>query len=355
MPAGPTPQVAVTGRNVTVSWPAATLRGGEPVSGYQVRRVAADGTGATVGGSCSSTLTGLSCTETTVAPGTWSYGLTALLAGWTGAEGPRTAVTVGAPAFSVTSPATVTSLPATVTATVANYAGPAALTFRLDDAATGPLLAAAPAAVPAEGTAQVSITLPAGVSEGAHQIFAIGGGSAIDAVAADILVDTAPPRPTQLVTTNGGATAGAIEPGDWLAVVFSEKLMPSSLCAAWSDDDTAKTISTGVTVTVSNDGAPTSSDVLTVAVAGCGPTGFHFGSLNLGGKGFVARGTSATFAGSVTWSPANAALGVFLGASNGGKLGTVGPTTAVYTPDPAMTDLGGLGVTGTVSRTGRQL
>lgn len=359
MPAGPKPVVTVSGRNVTVAWPTATLPGGESVDGYRVRRVTADGTGATVGASCSATQTGLLCTETTVAPGTWAYGITTLLAGWTGVEGPRTAATVGAPSFAVAS-TTVNALPATVTGTVANYAGPASVTFRLDDAATGQLLTATPAAVPASGTAQVSVSLPAGVSEGTHRIFAVGTGSAIDSVAATILVNTIPPRPTALVTANGGATAGAVEAGDSLSVTYSEKLKASSLCAAWADDDATKTLSAGVVVTVTNDGSPSSVDILTLAVPACGPTGFRFGSVNLGDKGYVKGGSTATYGASgtpstITWNPTTMTLTIVLGTGSGGNLGLVPNSTAIYTPHPAITDTGGLAITGTISRTGRQL
>lgn len=359
MPAGPTPAVSVQGRNVTVSWPAATLAGGVPVSGYQVRRVNASGTGVTVGASCSSTQTGLSCTETTVTPGTWSYGITALFAGWTGAEGTRTTATVGAPAFSLGT-AAVTALPATVTGTLANYAGPASLTFRLDDATTGQLLTASPSAVPAGGTVQVSLSLPAGLTEGTHRIFAIGAGSAIDSVAASVLVNTVRPRPTSLVTANGGAAAGTVEPGDSVVITFSEKLKASSLCAAWTDDDTTRTLNSGngLVVTVTNDGSPSLPDILTVAAPGCGPNGLRFGTVNLGDKGFVKGGSSATFgaigtSSMLTWNPSTLTLTIVLGTASGNNFGVVPNSTAVYTPDPAIADLGGLAVTGTASRTGR--
>jgi hypothetical protein len=353
MPAGPTPAVAVTGRSVTVTWPAATLPGGEPVDGYAVRRTAADGTGATVGASCSATQSGLRCTETAVAPGTWSYGVTALLGGWTGAEGSRTTATVAAPSFTI-APPTVTSLPATLTATVANYAGPATLAFRLDNATTGQILTATAAAVPIGGTAQASVTLPAGVSEGTHHVFAVGGGSAIDAVGATILVNTVPPHPTALVTTNGGASAGTAEAGDSVSVTYSEKLKASSLCAAWVDDDTTKTLSAGVVVILGNDG------ILTVAAPACGPTGFHFGSINLGDKGFVKGGSSATFGATgtpstITWNPTTMTGTIVLGTASASNFGTVSSSTAVYPPDAAITDTAGSAITGTASRTGRQL
>lgn len=358
MPAGPTPAVTVQGRNVTVSWPGAMLASGVPVSGYKIRRVAADGTGVTVGASCSSTQTGLSCTETTVTPGTWSYGITTLFAGWTGAEGPLTGATVGAPSFALGA-STVTVLPATVTGTVADFAGPAALTFRLDDATTGQLLTATPAAVPAGGTVQVSLSLPAGLTEGTHRIFAIGAGSALDTVAASLLVNTVPPHPTALVTANGGASAGTVEAGDSVAITFSEKLKASSLCAAWADDDTPKSLA-GLVVSVTNDGGPSAVDILTVAAPGCGPTGFHFGTVNLGDKGFVKGGSSATFGATgtssiLTWNPSTLTLTIVLGTASGDHFGVVPNSTAVYTPDPAITDTGGLAITGTASRTGRQL
>src|SRR5579885_1480538 len=82
VPLGPKPSVAVDGRNVTVSWPASTIAGADAVSGYRVRRVASDGSAATVGASCNATLTALSCTETAVAPGSWSYGVTAVVGSW---------------------------------------------------------------------------------------------------------------------------------------------------------------------------------------------------------------------------------------------------------------------------------
>ena len=359
MPAGPTPQVSVVGRNVTVSWPSATLAGGEAVGGYRVRRLAANGTVATIGTACNTTQTGLTCTETGVAPGSWSYGVTALLGSWTGAEGVRTSATVSTPTFTLAAPTTFSALPATVTGTIANYVGPATLTFRLDHPTTGLPLSASPAGVPAAGSAQVSVTIPAGVADGTHAIYAVGRGG--DMVAATVLVDTTPPRPTALSTTNGGATAGLAEQGDSISVTFSESLRASSLCGAWANDGTTKSLTAGVTVTITGDGGASSPDVLTVAAPACGSSGFRFGSVNLGDKDFVKGGTAGTFgatgtSSTITWTPATATLTIVLGTSNGANFGTVtASTTAVYTPDPAITDAGGLGVTGTVSRTGRQL
>lgn len=358
MPPGPTPQVSVQGRNVTVSWPAATLADGQAVSGYTVRRLATNGSVATIGSSCNTTQTGLTCTERAVAPGTWSYGLTALLGSWTGAEGVRTAATVGAPTFTLASPY-VTALPGSVTGTVANYVGPATLTFRLDNATTGTVLSATPASVPAGGQVQVSVTLPAGVTQGSHTIYAIGSGG--DTVGASVVVDSTRPTPTALATANGPTgTAGASDAGDSLSVTFSERLSVSSLCAAWTDDTTAKTLASGVVVTIANDGNSSTNDILTVAVPGCGPNGFRFGVVNLGNKGFVKGGSAATFgatgtSSTITWTPSTRTLTIVLGTASGNNFGTVANSTAVYTPDPAITDTAGVSITGTASVTGRQL
>ena len=60
VPPGPTPAVSVNGRNVTITWPAATLASGDVVSGYRVRRWATAGTAATIGAACTGVQPGIS-------------------------------------------------------------------------------------------------------------------------------------------------------------------------------------------------------------------------------------------------------------------------------------------------------
>jgi hypothetical protein len=359
MPAGPTPSVSVQGRNVTVSWPASTLPGGEAVSGYQVRRrLVATGALATIGAACNTVQSGLTCTETAVDPGSWSYGITPLLAQWTGTEGTRAPAIVGAPTFTRTSAATVTTLPATVTGTLANYVGPANLTFRLDNATSGPVLTGTPTTIAAGGAASVSITLPAGVAAGSHAIYAVGSGAAGDTASVTVAVDATPPTPTALVTTNGGSTVGLAEAGDSISVTFSQALRSSSLCSGWADDGTAKSITSGVTVTIENKGGAGNNDSLLVTAAGCETGGVRFGAIDLGAKGYIKNGTgtfgAAGTSSTIGWNPATATLTITLGTASG-SFGTVSSSTALYTPDPAITNAGGLAVTGTASRTGAQL
>jgi hypothetical protein len=115
LPAGPTPGVS-TGYTsaVTVSWSATTLSNGAAAGGYLVRSFdTTTHTPRTVGNGCSGTITALTCTETGVADGRWSYTVTPTIGtNWvgsaSGASVTRTVDTV-APAS-----ATLNALPSTV-------------------------------------------------------------------------------------------------------------------------------------------------------------------------------------------------------------------------------------------------
>lgn len=358
VPAGPQPTVSVVGRNVTVTWPTTTLTSGDAVSGYRVRRYAASGQAASVGSSCASVQTVLSCTEAAVAPGSWAYRVSALAGSWSGAEGAAGTAVVAPPTFTVSAGSAVTGSPGTVTGTIRSYVGPASLTFRLDNATTGQVLTGAPTSVPVGGQTDVTVTLPAGVTGGSRTIYAIGGGG--DVVGAQILVDATPPSPTSIVTGDGGGNAGSAEPGDWLEVTFSEPLRANSICAAWAEDGTAKSMASGVTVSIANNGSATSADLLSVAAPGCGSGGLRFGTVDLGAKGYVRNGTTASFgatgvSSTITWDPATSKLRLVFGAASANRFGTVQSSTVSYAPDPALTDLRGLAVTGTASRQARQL
>jgi archaellum component FlaF (FlaF/FlaG flagellin family) len=151
-----------------------------------------------------------------------------------------------------------------------------------------------------------------------------------------------------------------VEPGDSVTITFSEPLLASSLCGAWAEDGVAKSLTNGVIVSIANNGSATSTDLLSVTATGCGAGGFHFGQLDLGGKGYVRNGTTATFgatgaSSSITWNPATATLRIVFGGSSTNRFGNVNGSTAVYTPDAALTDTHGLPISGTVSRTARHL
>jgi hypothetical protein len=171
--AGEQPTAAVSGRNVALSW---TATSGTPVDGYIVKRYNADGQQQAVGADCSGTISATSCVEKAVQPGTWRYSITPVRQSWRGAESPQSApAVVGAPALSLNQ-SSVSSLPATVGGQISNFVDGQTVTFRLDDPNSGPTLSGTidPSPVPHNGTARVSVTLPAGTASGEHTIYAIG-------------------------------------------------------------------------------------------------------------------------------------------------------------------------------------
>lgn len=211
MPVGSAPTVSLTGHTVTVSWTAGTVQG-QSVTGYAVKRYNAAGIAQAVGAGCSGTLTTLSCTESSVPAGAWTYTVTPSLDAWLGAESPRSAaVTVLAPGLSITSPTTVTSLPATVTASLTGYTAGQTVSFKLDGA-TGTTLSStlSPTSIPAAGAATATITLPAGTAQGAHTIYAVG--SQAETASATLTVNR-PTVATAVIDKSAGGLASAIKQG----------------------------------------------------------------------------------------------------------------------------------------------
>jgi len=191
MPAGNIPTASVSNRNVSVSWSQSSFGGGPNVSGYNVKRYNTSGVQQSIGSNCTGTVSGLSCTEQAVPPGSWRYSVTPRHGeNWSGTESAQsTAVSVAAPSFSLSSSATVTSLPKTLSGTINNYIAGQTVTFRLNNATTGTLLSGSisPSPVPSNGTASVSVTLPSGTANGTHTIFAIGNQG--DVASASVTVD----------------------------------------------------------------------------------------------------------------------------------------------------------------------
>jgi hypothetical protein len=82
-----------TGADVTITWSAATLSSGAAVDGYRVTR----SDGPAVCGTAT-LVTGLSCTDTNVPAGTYSYTVTAVYHSWTASSAPSaSAATIAAP------------------------------------------------------------------------------------------------------------------------------------------------------------------------------------------------------------------------------------------------------------------
>ena len=205
LPTMTTPTTGATGRNVTVSW---TAPGGStPVSEYRVRRYNTSNAEQTILAGCSGAVTGTSCTEQAVPAGTWRYSVTAARGNWRGTESAKSSnVTIAAPSLSL-STTTVNSLPATLNGSIANFATGQNVTFRLDNATTGTVLSGSttPSTVPTNGSANVSVTIPAGTSNGSHTVFAIG--SAGDQASRAITVTTPTVSASTIQKTAGGDPA----------------------------------------------------------------------------------------------------------------------------------------------------
>ncbi|HKN40852.1 MAG TPA: Ig-like domain-containing protein [Acidimicrobiia bacterium] len=104
LPTGPTPTATAGGSTVTVSFTqvslGASVLGSLTGGGYAVKRYSSGGAAQTVGAACNATISGsaatLSCAESSVPAGTWSYKVTPVLSGWTGIEGTAGTVTAAA-------------------------------------------------------------------------------------------------------------------------------------------------------------------------------------------------------------------------------------------------------------------
>jgi hypothetical protein len=187
--AGSVPTASVSGRNVTVSWSASSLSGGGSVDGYIIKRYDTSGQAQTIGSACSGTVSALSCTEADVAAGDWNYSVTPKKGNWTGAESAQSSpVTVASPSLSFSSSTTVTSLPTTLSGNISSFKTGQTASFRLDNAQTGQVLTGSitPTTVPSNGTASVSVTIPSGVSNGAHTVYAIGSGGDVASAAISV-------------------------------------------------------------------------------------------------------------------------------------------------------------------------
>jgi len=155
------------------------------------------------------------------------------------------------------------------------------------------------------------------------------------------LTITAAPAISLVTIANGTGTAGTIDAGDTVSVVFSAQMNVSKFCSTWSGDTTNQTLNalSDVTVSVSN----ATNDTLTVTSATCT---FNFGSLNLGSGGYVT--VAATFKGSTTstrstiaWNATSHTLVITLGAKTAGTVANVATSTPIYTASAVIADSAG--------------
>jgi len=127
-----------------------------------------------------------------------------------------------------------------------------------------------------------------------------------------------------------GNTFGKIQSGDSIVATFAGPLDQGAFCSAWVGAPGNQTL-TNATVTVVN-GGNGKNDSMTISTPACTTQG-GFGSLNLGGPGYVKSGNATFTSSSIAWDAGSDSLTITLGvlSPGGGTLSAVFGTNPVYT------------------------
>jgi chitobiase/beta-hexosaminidase-like protein len=203
---GAAPTAQSHGTHVIVNWGASALTTGDPVDGYIVQRydVATD-TPQTMLTNCAGVITANTCTELAMPEGDWYYTITPVFAdNWRGAEGAKSGDALTGPTVFLLDRTVIgPPLPTTVTGTVSGMTPGEGLTFMLDDVTP---LAGSPSVADGTGAATVSVTIPAGVTDGPHTVTVFGDDPVAPADAdASIVVDTTAPTIVPFTTPAANA------------------------------------------------------------------------------------------------------------------------------------------------------
>ena len=293
---------------------------------------------------------GSAAVTVTVPAGTGAGGHTIYAVGsLEGSVTPASAAFTYAPAVAPSltlNPTTVTSVTAAFTGSVTGFAPGENVSFRLDDAVTGTVLATA--TTDAGGAAGgVAMTLSC-LTNGTRTVHAV---SATSTASATFTVAAFCPMSLGLHNKAGGI-AGRVEAGDTIVVDYSEGLDTSTLCAGLATG----TVS-GITARLTKGGAGTDNTIVLEGPTGTGNCASNVGTFALGSGGYNTDAAKAvSFTGStMAWDGAAKRLTVTLGTpcSPGGSCGTLATvataTTATHTPGAALKS-GGTSVSGTASR-----
>lgn len=230
---GAAPTASETGSTtVIVRWGSSSLSNGVPADGYIVKRFAeATGAQATIGTGCAGTIAAETCTEAATPVGNWEYSVTPVFSSnWRGEESVKSgAVNTGPGSLSLSRAlfgGTVAPLPATVSGTVSGFGPNQAIKFFLDGTIA---LAGSPSNVGAGGGASISLTLPAGTSDGPHSLSVR---SATTEASSGVLVDNTaptiaiivepPPNAAGWNNTEPVEVGGAVDDGDGSGVAFAK-------------------------------------------------------------------------------------------------------------------------------------
>jgi putative nucleotidyltransferase with HDIG domain len=311
-----------------------------------------------VGSSTTSTVAGLGSTTSTVAtPGS----TTSTVAGSGGAGnggGGGTGTTTTTTVLVVTVPGT----PAGVTATAGN--GQARVSWSAPNDGGSPITSyTVTRYVGVVAQDRRTFTSPAtshfekGLSNGTTYTFAVAATNAVGSSALSSPSAPVTPRAPSLNLINGGTQAGRAERGDQIVVTFSPAPSPAALCSAWG---TASYPDLGGPNVVVHGTQPSAgNDTVTVSDPTDCKGGFHFGSIDMGQRGYFTG--SVTFGGNIPgctngattgcstihWDGQNT-LTITLGSESSVQPTQSAPSVAVYTPAHS------LGTSSTISSASRE-
>ena len=258
-------------------------------------------------------------------------------------------VGVGNPsaASSAVVPATVPDAPTAVSATAGAQSASVTFAAPFDEgsAITGYTVTATDTTTPANGgqnaTGSASPITVVGLTSGDSYNFTVSAVNAVGPGAPSAPSPAVTPTTlgtSALIVANGSGIAGRADKGDRIIVTYATPPTPSLFCSSWS------TLSyphlSGGTVVVTG-GTTSGNDVISLVSAPSCLGGFHFGTIDLGQTGFFSQSTAFPNS-AVHWDGVNT-LTITLGPPSPGGPTQNAPSTAVYTPDPA------LGVSGPIS------
>ncbi|HXR54680.1 MAG TPA: hypothetical protein VN793_06495 [Acidimicrobiales bacterium] len=150
-----------------------------------------------------------------------------------------------------------------------------------------------------------------------------------------------------------GGNTGRPEQGDQIIVTFAAAPAPSSFCSSWTSSSHLDLVDPNVVIDANQPGS--GDDVISSVTDSTDCAGgFHFGSIDLGQRGYFnsaqtiggpgaqCSATKTTGCTRIHWDGGHT-LTITLGQPQSGEPTQKAPVVAVYTPDPA------LGVPGTIS------
>jgi hypothetical protein len=352
LPASPAKQASGTGGSAHYSQGTGTKDGkatGRAPGGTAAPPAGSAGTG---------TWTNSSSTATTVS-GQGGGGSGGPGSGGSAPAGSGSSASGGAGSFPTTIPGTPATAPSAPTG-VAGTAGNNQVTVSWSAPSNGGSAITSYTVTPyVGGVAQASHTFTSTATTQTVSGLADGTAYAFTVVATNSIGSSPPSAPSSPVTPvggsltirNGGTAAGHAEENDQVIASFARAPNVSSFCSAWSAGAYPDLV--GPNVVVHGSQPSSGDDTVTVTDTADCSGGFHFGTIDMGQRGYFS-GTAITFGGAsllcngllnlsgcarIHWDGART-LTITLGQPSSTQPTQPATSVAIYTPDPTLGLLG---------------